>query len=46
MENADGEYPSGALPGADQDGDLVLDGTAAQSLLQRMASVISEVAFH
>lgn len=43
MENADDEYPGGSLPGADQDGDLVLIGPAAQTLIHRMSSVIFEV---
>jgi hypothetical protein len=43
MENADDEYPGGSLPGTDQDGDLVLIDRAAQALLRRMSSVISEV---
>jgi hypothetical protein len=41
IENADAQYPSGALPGADQDGDLVLTGPDANALLQRMSSAIS-----
>jgi hypothetical protein len=41
IENADAQYPSGVLPGADQDGDLVLTGPDADALLQRMSSAIS-----
>lgn len=41
IENADAQYPSGVLPGADQDGDLVLTGPDANALLQRMSSAIS-----
>lgn len=40
MENADGAYPSGPLPGADEDGDLVLDGEPRDALVQRMESAI------
>jgi hypothetical protein len=40
IENADAEYPSGVLPGADQDGDLVLTGQDANALLQRMSTVL------
>lgn len=41
MENADADYPSGTLPGADEDGDLVLTGTDDAALLQRMRAAIS-----
>jgi hypothetical protein len=40
IENADAEYPSGLLPGADQDGDLVLTGQDANALLQPMLTVL------
>jgi hypothetical protein len=36
MENADAEYPAGPLPGADEDGDLVLEGEAREALARRM----------
>jgi hypothetical protein len=41
VENADAQFPSGVLPGADQDGDLLLTGPDASALLQRMSSAIS-----
>jgi hypothetical protein len=41
IENADAQYPSGVLAGADQDGDLVLTGADANALLQRMSSAIT-----
>jgi hypothetical protein len=43
IENADAEYPSGVLPGADEDGDLVLKGSDADALLQRMSAAITQV---
>jgi hypothetical protein len=44
IENADAQYPSGVLAGADQDDDLVLTGPDASALLQRMAAAITVVA--
>jgi hypothetical protein len=41
IENADAQYPSGVLAGADQDGDLVLTDPDADALLQRMSSAIT-----
>ena len=43
IENADADYPSGVLPGADEDGDLVLKGSDAGALLQRMLAAVSQV---
>jgi hypothetical protein len=43
IENADGQYPAGTLQGADEDGDLVLKGGDADSLLKRMSLAISVV---
>ncbi|HVR45642.1 MAG TPA: hypothetical protein VMT95_03210 [Candidatus Binatia bacterium] len=43
IENADAQYPTGVLPGADQDGDLVLTGQTAKAVLSGMASAISQV---
>jgi hypothetical protein len=40
MENADGDYPPGPLPGADEDGDLVLEGEPSDALVRRMESAI------
>lgn len=40
-ENADAQYPAGALAGADGEGDLVLRGVDADALLERMLSAIS-----
>jgi len=42
-ENADAQYPPGVLVGADEDGDLPLNGEDAGQLLTRMSSVISVV---
>ncbi len=43
LENADAAYPSTPLHGADSDGDLVLRGQDAESLLRRLSSAISAV---
>jgi hypothetical protein len=43
LENADEQYPTGALTGAGDDGDLPLKGAAAEALLGRMSSAISVV---
>jgi hypothetical protein len=43
IENADGDYPSGPLPNADADGDLVLMPSAAKSLFENMKAVIHAV---
>lgn len=40
MENADSDYPTGALPGADEDGDLVLEGEAREAMALRLEAVI------
>ena len=40
MENADADFPSGPLDGADEDGDLNLDTFAAQAMLTRLKSVV------
>jgi hypothetical protein len=39
-ENADARYPSGKLPNADADGDLVLNPGQAQALFKRLAAVV------
>jgi len=39
-ENADARYPSGKLPNADADGDLVLNPSQAQALFKRLTAVI------
>jgi hypothetical protein len=40
-ENVDEQYPTGALSGADEDGDLRLKGADAEALLGRMSSAIT-----
>ncbi len=40
MENADGQFSAGPLSGADEDGDLNLDLSAAQAMLTRLKSVV------
>lgn len=40
MENADADYPAGPLPGADEDGDLVLEGDARDAMAARLEAVI------
>lgn len=40
MENADADFPSGPLLGADEDGDLILDSATAQAMLTRLESVV------
>jgi hypothetical protein len=42
-ENADDRYPSGILPNADADGDLVLDRNGAKSLFENPNSVIHPI---
>lgn len=42
-ENADADYPSGPLAGADEDGDFVLEGEARDGLAARMAAAIHAV---
>jgi hypothetical protein len=42
-ENADESYPTGLLPTADADGDLVLDHVAAKSLYDRMKALIHPI---
>ena len=41
LENVDSRYPSRALPGADEDGDLILTGVDATELLDKLSSAIS-----
>jgi hypothetical protein len=41
MENADAEFPTGILTGADPDGDLTLTPTAAQAILARLKSNVT-----
>jgi hypothetical protein len=43
LEDADDDYPSGMLPGADSDGDLPLTGSAAESLVSRMEASITPI---
>lgn len=40
MENADAEFPTGILRGADEDGDLPLGTAAAQAMLARLKSSV------
>jgi hypothetical protein len=40
MENADGDFPPGPLAGADEDGDLVLEGEMREELARRMEGAI------
>lgn len=40
LENADADYPAGPLPGADEDGDLVLEGEAREALARRMEAAV------
>jgi hypothetical protein len=42
-ENADESYPSGILPNADADGDLVLDRIASKSLFENLKAVIHPI---
>jgi hypothetical protein len=42
-ENADETYPSGTLPNADADGDLVLDRIASKSLFENLKAVIHPI---
>lgn len=43
MENADGEFGPGPLPGADEDGDLPLTGEARQRLFDRLGAAVRVV---
>ena len=43
MENADGDFPDGTLPGADADGDLTLEGAAREAMLERLERHIEAV---
>jgi hypothetical protein len=42
-EDADADYPPGPLAAADEDGDIALKGTKADTLLARMSSALSVV---
>jgi hypothetical protein len=42
-ENADRDYPAGPLSGADEDGDLSLEGAASDSLATRMEAAIRPI---
>jgi hypothetical protein len=42
-ESADSQYPDRRLPGADEDGDLVLTGAESEALLERMSAALSVV---
>ena len=43
MENADGDYGPGPLPGADADGDLTLEGAARAAMFDRLERAIAVV---
>jgi hypothetical protein len=43
VENADEKYPTGVLPNADADGDLVLDRNAAHLLFEKMKAVLHAI---
>ena len=42
-ENADTRFPSGRLPNADADGDLVLNTSQAQALFKRLSAVVRQL---
>jgi hypothetical protein len=43
MENADADFASGPLPGADEDGDLMLDAASTAAILERLRSAVHPV---
>jgi len=43
LENADGDYGAGPLPGADADGDLPLEGAEREAMLERLAGAVTAV---
>jgi hypothetical protein len=43
IENADAEFASGPLAGADEDGDLALDAASKQAILERLKSAVHPV---
>jgi len=43
MENADGDFGPGPLPGADADGDLTLEGAARAAMFDRLEGAVAAV---
>jgi len=43
IENADADFAPGMLPGADEDGDLMLDAASKEAILERLRSAVYPV---